>query len=216
MSLGTGSAVANVRNGGAVIDDGGFAITVGQVLQHSAIAGDNATDGGLTKLGAGTLALGSANTYNGNTTVKAGTLELVLASLATNSTVSVSNGAALKLDIASTNRVGALVLNGAPQSPGIYNSNNVPSYITGPGSLIVPSLIASNPTNILFSVSNGKMSLSWPADHLGWILQQQTNSMRVGLGTNWVDVAGSGNITSTNISLNSTNPTVFYRLRSPN
>jgi hypothetical protein len=60
------------------------------------------------------------------------------------------------------------------------------------------------------------MLLSWPADHQGWILQQQTNSLSAGLGTNWVDVAGSSSITSTNITINSTSPAVYYRLRSPN
>ena len=136
MGLGSGSAAANVRNGGAVIDDGGFAITIGQSLLHSAIAGDNAIDGGLTKLGAGTLTLGSANTYNGNTTVKAGTLELALATIATNSTVSVSNGAVLKLDFATTNQIGSLVLNGVAQPAGVYDSSTTPA-ITGTGSLLV-------------------------------------------------------------------------------
>jgi hypothetical protein len=46
-------------------------------------------------------------------------------------------------------------------------------------------------------------------------LQQQTNSLSAGLGTNWVDVAGSAGITSTNIAINPAAPTVFYRLRYP-
>jgi len=45
-------------------------------LLHSAIAGDNAADGGLTKLGAGTLSLTAANTYNGATFINAGTLSV--------------------------------------------------------------------------------------------------------------------------------------------
>ncbi|MEY4387461.1 MAG: hypothetical protein RLY20_2744 [Verrucomicrobiota bacterium] len=66
--------VANVRNGGAIIDDNGFTIGIALPLLHSVIPGDNATDGGLTKLGTGTLVLNSVNSYNGPTTVTAGTL----------------------------------------------------------------------------------------------------------------------------------------------
>jgi hypothetical protein len=42
---------ANVRNGGAIIDTNGFNVTISQPLVHSTISGDNAIDGGLTKLG---------------------------------------------------------------------------------------------------------------------------------------------------------------------
>jgi autotransporter-associated beta strand protein len=70
----TGLDRANVRNGGAVIDSGAFAINIDQEFDHSNIGGDNAADGGLTKLGAGTLTLTAANTYNGVTTVSNGTL----------------------------------------------------------------------------------------------------------------------------------------------
>ena len=44
--------VANVRNGGAIIDSGTNSITIGAALVHSTIADDAATDGGLTKSGA--------------------------------------------------------------------------------------------------------------------------------------------------------------------
>lgn len=215
LNLGSGSAAANVRGGGAVIDDGGHAVTIPQPLLHSSIAGDNATDGGLAKLGAGTLKLSGANTYNGNTTVSAGTLELTQATIAQDSTVSVSSGAVLKLDFTVTNKVGALVLDGVTQSPGIYNSNTTPAYIAGSGSLLVPSAIATNPTNITFSVSGNTLSLSWPEDHLGWILQEQTNDLSSGLGANWVDIAGTESITSTNITVDPAIPAAFYRLRAP-
>ena len=64
----------NVRNGGAIIDDGGNAVTIPQPLLHSNIAGDDAIDGGLTKLGNGSLTLAAANTYTGPTVVNVGTL----------------------------------------------------------------------------------------------------------------------------------------------
>lgn len=77
FNLGTGGTTrANVRNGGAVIDTNGHNVTVAQALVHSNIGSDNATDGGLTKVGAGTLTLTGANTYTGLTTISAGTLAI--------------------------------------------------------------------------------------------------------------------------------------------
>ncbi len=79
----TGLTRANVRNSGAVVDTNGFNITIGQALEHSDIGGDNATDGGLSKIGAGVLTLSGASTYNGATLVNDGTLDLA-GSLASN------------------------------------------------------------------------------------------------------------------------------------
>ena len=60
-----------VQAGGANINDGGFTISINEQLQSGA-----AHDGGLTKLGAGTVTLNKINTYNGTTTIGAGTLAL--------------------------------------------------------------------------------------------------------------------------------------------
>ena len=83
---------AQVRNGGAIIDTGAFSVTVGQALLHSAMGGDHAIDGGLTKLGAGTLTLGSANTYTGATTVNGGSFALGSGGSISNSSGVVLNG----------------------------------------------------------------------------------------------------------------------------
>ena len=101
---------------------------------------------------------------------------------------------------------------GSPGSGLAYNfdpASGIVSVVTG---------VASNPTNITFSVTPGApgtLHLSWPADHLGWILQVQTNSLSQGISTNWVDVPASATITSTNVSINPAIPTEFYRLRLP-
>ena len=76
------------------------------------------------------------------------------------------------------------------------------------------SPINTNPPPIISSFNGSSLSLSWPTNS-GWILQMQTNNLATGLGTNWVDVPGSENITSTNITVNADQPTVFYRLRLP-
>lgn len=84
---------------------------------------------------------------------------------------------------------------------------------------VIPTFTtASYPTNISYSVGGGVLTMTWPATHLGWILQNQTNALSVGLTTptnTWQDVSGSGSTTQQVINVNAANPTVFYRLRHP-
>lgn len=67
---------AYVRDGGALIDNSGASITIGQPLLHTTNTVDSGLDGGLTSLGSGILTLTATNTYNGTTTVSDGTLAL--------------------------------------------------------------------------------------------------------------------------------------------
>jgi autotransporter-associated beta strand protein len=64
----TGLDLATIRSGGVTIDSSSFAITIGQSLLTG---GGN---GGLTKIGSGTLLLNGTNTYTGTTLVSFGTL----------------------------------------------------------------------------------------------------------------------------------------------
>ncbi len=70
---------------------------------------------------------------------------------------------------------------------------------------------ATNPTNIAFTVSDGTLTLSWPADHTGWRLQAKTNL----LGTNWFDVPGVTATNAWNLPVGLNNGSVFYRLVYP-
>ena len=89
------------------------------------------------------------------------------------------------------------------------------SFTNGILSVVSLVTVANNPTNITSSVSGSTLNLSWPADHLGWFLQTQTNTRPVGLSSNWFDVTGSDTITNTAVTLDKLNPTVFFRLRHP-
>jgi hypothetical protein len=76
-------------------------------------------------------------------------------------------------------------------------------------------LIATSPPTVSFVASGSQMELNWPADHIGWQLQAQTNNSGVGLSSNWVNVPNS---TATNRivwPVNSTNGSVFFRLNYP-
>ncbi len=54
-----------------------------------------------------------------------------------------------------------------------------------------------------------------PADHIGWQLQVQTNSLGAGLSTNWVDVLETSATNQVVIPIGSTNGAVFFRLTYP-
>lgn len=74
---------------------------------------------------------------------------------------------------------------------------------------------ASSPTTIVASFSSSGLQLSWPADHVGWLLQMQTNAPGFGLGTNWVTI-GSSNSTNQFLFPNNLNyGSAFYRLLYP-
>jgi len=110
-----GLTMTTISTNGGTIDDGGFFVTVAQPLLHDVTL---ATDGGLTKLGNGTLTLSGATNgiYNGPTIVGAGTLAVVttngLSALGAGP-CAVSNGATLWLKSAAGNTAGvaALTLN---------------------------------------------------------------------------------------------------------
>jgi hypothetical protein len=70
-------------------------------------------------------------------------------------------------------------------------------------------------TNLIGSLLGNSMQLSWPADHTGWRLQAQTNSLTKGLGTNWTDVPAAVATNQISIPMNQTNGGVFYRMVFP-
>ena len=88
LSRANGTAITNfmqgltevyVRAGGAVIDSSNNTVTVAQNLMSGA-----SPDGGLIKLGAGSLILSGTNSYNGATAVSNGVLRLGVANAITN------------------------------------------------------------------------------------------------------------------------------------
>ncbi|HTV40011.1 MAG TPA: autotransporter-associated beta strand repeat-containing protein [Candidatus Sulfotelmatobacter sp.] len=103
-----------------------------------------------------------------------------------------------------------------PATPGPGLAWNFSTFLTA-GTLQVSSstTVNLNPTNITARVSGGQLSLSWPADHTGWELEVQTNSVTAGIGKNWVPYPSSTNMNTITIPINLSNGTVFYRLVYP-
>jgi uncharacterized protein with beta-barrel porin domain len=106
---------------------------------------------------------------------------------------------------------GALLTPAPPPGPGLAWTNQ----LALDGSIAVIPGTAAYPTNLTYSVSGNTLTITWPATHLGWILQSQTNSLSIGIANNWVDVAGSQDVTQESMPINPANPAVFYRLRMP-
>jgi MYXO-CTERM domain-containing protein len=107
FNLGTGTTRANVRNGGAIIDTNGIDVTMAQGLAHSDIGGDNAIDGGLTKIGAGKLTLSGTNTYTGVTNINVGTLALASTGSLTSTQITTASGATFDVSAVSGYSVGS-------------------------------------------------------------------------------------------------------------
>jgi autotransporter-associated beta strand protein len=219
LSLGTNIVAQTLRGGGNV--------------NGNVVAGTNATvSPGINSLG--TLTLNNALTLNGtsfmelNRTNAGQTNDLIAAaSVAAGGTLTVTNlGPALrtgdKFKLFSVPVTGAFSVTNLPLTF-VDDSLVVQNYqwtnklaIDGTievlvGYVPVPT-VNTNPPPLLSSYAGGVLSLSWPTNS-GWTLQEQTNSRSIGLSTNWVDVPGSTSITSTNITVAPSKPTVFYRLK---
>ena len=132
---------AYVDIGGAIIDSNGQDIGLNQPLEHSGTG----TDGGLTKLGAGTLTLSSvSSSYTGPTIVSNGTLAVRAAGGLSPSTdvylFMLTGQGTLHLNYSGTTPVHGLFIDGIQQPNGTYSADNAPIPITGPGWLQVGPL----------------------------------------------------------------------------
>src|SRR5262249_33217284 len=104
------------------------------LLTDPALGGSE--DGGLTKVGAGTLTLSAANTYVGNTAVNAGTL-LISGSLATGDVNVAGNGT-----LAGTGTLGGQVAVTGTLAPGL-------SAATGKFTVLSNATINASGTNVM-------------------------------------------------------------------
>ena len=96
----------------------------------------------------------------------------------------------------------------------------VVSAVNAGGESTNSAWVSARPTSsapVAISATNalGQLRISWPADHTGWQLQAQTNSLAVGLGTNWVNVPGSDQTNLLVVPLDLANGAVFFRLVRP-
>lgn len=95
-------------------------------------------------------------------------------------------------------------------TPGFTVANN----LAVDGSVTVTA-VSPAPT-ITSTVTGNQLNLSWPSTWTGGVhLQVQTNTVAVGLSTNWVTVPGTDASNSYSTSIDKTKGGVFYRLIAP-
>jgi len=207
---GTGSSVVDNSAGNATLTVGGNnqTSTFGGVIKNS--AGNLA----LTKIGSGTLTLSGTNSYTGNTAVNGGTLQILLPSLATNSTISVSQGAVLQLDFTGTNTVAGLITNGVALASGVYNAGNVAPFIAGSGSLkVVSSAPPPQPTIAPVTVSGTNLVVSASTvSGANYVLQSATNLTPTINWSNESTNAGTGGNLMLNVPIEPSQPQKYLRL----
>ena len=86
------------------------------------------------------------------------------------------------------------------------------------GGIMVYPTVNTNPTNLVVAVTNNVMTLSWPADHTGWRLLEQTNNLASGISAStndWGTVPGSAATNSVSLTNNPALPDEFFRLVYP-
>jgi autotransporter-associated beta strand protein len=225
-------------NAGASLDvsgrtDGTLALGAGtssQTLQGNGTLTGNLTVGslGIVSPGAsiGTLNV-SGNVVLGGATV----MELNRASLPKSDEVvapAITAGGVLTV----TNLGGALQAGDTFQlfsTPvtGAFAATNLPALDNGykytwnnklavDGTIVVLTavpVVNTHPTNITAVVTGKTLSLTWPGDHLGWTLQ--TNSLNLANTNDWFAYPGSASVTNENITIDPTQPRVFFRLVYP-
>ena len=202
-----GGATPFSRNFNGVIDDVAvFTRTLTTTdIQHlyaaSPLAPPTAPTGLTATAGAGQVALswnGTAETdsYNVKRSTTSGGPYSIVASNVTSLTFTntgLVNGMWYYYVVASVNLAG--------QSPNSAEASGFP--------------IASTPPAIGYGRSGSQLQLAWPADHTGWLLQAQTNTVSVGLSTNWVTVPGSSSVNSWSMPIDAGEGSVFLRLVHP-
>lgn len=242
--LGAGNltmGAASTYTGGTLVSAGTLTVsgslgaTAVTVATNATLSGSGSIGGSVTVGNGGTLAPGALGvigtlTVAGNVSLQGTTAMDLNQSTLTNDVLKgavITYGGTLSL----TNLAGALTATNTfklfsgtsyagafaaitPAIPGTglaWNTNT----LTTDGTLRLVATVNTSPTNITFAVSGSQLTLSWPADHIGWRLQVQTNSTAVGLSTNWVNVPGATTVDTMTFTNDPNNGTVFYQMVYP-
>jgi hypothetical protein len=81
-----------------------------------------------------------------------------------------------------------------------------------PASAFLLNPVTSQSTNLTYGVSGNQLTLSWPMNYTGWLLQSNSTGLA---GTNWFPVPGSGNTNRVQLMIQPGLSNVFYRLALP-
>jgi len=70
--------------------------------------------------------------------------------------------------------------------------------------------VSVTPPQLGFTISGNAMRFTWPADHIGWRLVAQTNSIGAGLGPTWTTVPDSTATNQIFVPINPANGSAFF------
>ncbi len=137
---------------------------------NQTLSGVISGSGGLVKNNTGTLTLGAANTYTGDTTLLGGTLVVQnAAALADTAAVHLTSGATLDLTHSGIDTVAGLTIDGVTQSSGTWGAigsgaENETALITGTGWLVFGAVAdaATIDEDTVLNVSAGNNTLTTP------------------------------------------------------
>ena len=116
---------------------------------------------------------------------------------------------------ATTNLVDSGLTDGVIYYYAVSATNGVGASANSAAVAVQP--VSSAPVRLAAQLAGNLLQLNWPSDHIGWVLQAQTNSLSAGLGGGWADVL-SNVVVGTNqiaIPINTSNGSVFLRLVHP-
>jgi autotransporter-associated beta strand protein len=152
-TTGNGLWYSFVGAGGAIIDTGVNSITYNRPLSHDSSV---TTDGGLTKLGAGTLTFTSSVAYNGPTAVNGGTV--ITPNFPSSKLITVANGGTLDFTVSADTSVSGVTVSGTGSLIKRGGGTLLFTGNTTSGGLTAGSLIDVQAGTLKLSDFNGKQS----------------------------------------------------------
>jgi autotransporter-associated beta strand protein len=221
---------ATTVNGGMLLVNGSGASPTYSV-NGGILGGTGTLSGPVTVAAAGTIQPGAGSTTTltvNNSLTLDGTASFVLnrangqnSSRIAGLTSRVNNGILTVVNIGPAIQVNdTFTLFSGGTSSGDFTVTNLPSIAplawnlnTVAGTLTAVSGVATNPTNISYTISGNQLTMTWPADHLGWYAQ--SNSVSLADTNFWFDVPNSQLATNLVITIMPSQTNVFYRLRKP-
>ena len=236
----------NSYSGTTVVSNGTLSVTgtlLGggstTVTNAAKLSGNGIITGPVNLLGNATLAAGTGSigilSISNTLTFAAGTTNFARLNKSTGTNDSVRGLTQVNYagTLAVTNLAGTLAagdkftLFSAAIRTASFSTLNLPALATGlgwsnslavDGSIQVVATVNTTPTNLTTVVSGGNLNLSWPADHTGWRLLEQTNNLAAGISSNtndWGTVAGLASTNQVSILIDPTMPAEFFRLVYP-
>lgn len=224
---------------GTLFVNGNDSLASGTVTVNSTLSGIGTIGGNTTVNSGGTLAPGDGVntgnlTFSGNLSLNATSTNLfwVTSANGVSNAVAVTgnlapNGSVIKVNTGAALAIGTYTLfSYATTSGSPFNATPVFDVAPAAGASIVDTgsqinlVISSGPSGpgyITNSISGSTLNLTWPAGE-SWRLVGQTNSLSTGLNTNsaaWGTVTTGVTDGSATITIDPTQPTVFYRLVYP-